>query len=314
MIEIKTIREFLGLTKEQQGDICRNINTIGNLKQYLVSLNNSPPIEPKWVPCKKCQMKGWVYEVQEERNNADIHASQIHKCLKALVYSCTDKVNEGKRNVSAEARLTFDHGHSLHHMLQGYGKKGAWGAPIDYSSEVAILPDADEAERKGERVLEEAIKYQVRSSVDAVLWSYIVHNVRDLGSVNIRLLHEYKSIHPGRIKKGGGLYGGFADLQSPQISHKQQAHIYMQCLNIPLTVFLYYNKGDDTIAEFVMPYDPIMWGFIKKKILKVHDYADSNQLPPWHETSAILDSSECNYCEYAHICNPPLVELGVKTK
>jgi len=315
LVEITTIKEFLELTKEQQGDICRNLNTVATLKNYLKSLNDKvEETQSTWIPCRNCNMLGWVYNEPEVRNNADIHASQIHKCIKSLVYSCTDKVHEGKRNVSPESRLTFDHGHSLHHMLQRYGKKGAWCAPVDYSPEVAILPDADEAEKRNERILEEAIKYGIRSSVDAVLWKYTVHNIRDLGTINIRLLHEYKSIHPGKVKKDGGLYGGFSDLRGPQPSHKQQAHIYMQCLNIPLTVFLYYNKGDDTIAEFAMPYDPITWGFIRKKILKVYEYVDNDKLPPWHETAAFLDNSECNYCEYLTICNPPLVELGNKSK
>ncbi len=89
------------------------------------------------------------------------------------------------------------------------------------------------------------------------------------------------------------------------IDHKRQAVVYMKCFNIPITVFLYYNKGDDNIAEFAMPFDLLTWNTVKGKIERVLHYVNENKMPDWSETSAVLNPSECLKCEYANICKPP---------
>jgi hypothetical protein len=306
MVEINTIKEFYSLTSEQRGDICRNLNTVTRLKGYLETLNE--PITPKpaeWVPCKKCESRGWVVDSYEERNNADIHASTIHKCLKYIWFSCSGYASQKASKVTPESRLIFDHGHALHHMLQTYGRKGAWGPPIYYQPEVAILPNAEEAQAKKAHVLEEAIKYRIRSSVDAVIWKYHVSNVRDLGDVYIRIGHEYKSIGPGRPKKDGTLFGGYADLKGPKVEHKQQGSIYQHCLNLPIMVYIYYNKGNDQIVDFPVPYEALTWNYVRGRIDKVLSYVDKEEAPPWEFTSSFLDATECKTCDYLHICDPP---------
>jgi len=305
MIEINTIQDFYALTREQRGDICRNLNTVGRLKEYLKSLNEPKPVSNDWKPCGKCGMKGWVMEEHEERNNADIHASQIHKCLKNLWYGCTDYVAQRKAIVAPELRLIFDHGHMLHHMLQSYGKKGAWCDPQYYHAEVPIVPDAGEARERKAHILPDAIKYRIRSNPDAIIWKYIVHDIRGLGDVCIRLMHEYKSISPGFANAEGKLLGGYAGLTGPKKEHKQQGMIYLKCFDIPLIVYIYYNKGNDQIADFPVPFDHLTWNMVRGKIDKVLDYAEKQEMPPWEETSAILDSSECKTCDYVDICNPP---------
>lgn len=306
MLEINTIQDFFALSPEQRGDICRNIKTVDRLKDYLRSLNikkEAPP--PQWIPCKKCETKGWVYEEHEERNNADIHASTIHKCLKHIWYNCAGYSDQAINNITPEGRLVFDHGHALHHMFQSYGRRGAWGSPSDYQAEVTILPTEIEAIEKKTHVLPEAIKYRVRSSVDAVLWKYVVPNVRGLGDVSVRLIHEYKSIGPGKPKKDGTLFGGFADLKGPKVEHKQQIAVYQHCLNVPIAVVIYYDKGFDRFADFPVPYDSITWNYVRGRIDRVLQLADTNTIPPWEETSAVFNPSECSYCEFAHICKPP---------
>lgn len=308
MLEINTISDFYLLSPEQRGDICRNIKTVDRLKIYLQSLNNQPIKEkdPSWIPCKKCEKRGWILDEKEERrNDADIHASQIHRCIKNIWFSCTPYVFERKSNVDSKGRMIFDHGHMLHHMLQGYGKKGAWGDPKFYQDEVKIYPSYSEAKENGAHELPEAVKYHVRSSVDAILWRYIVPDIRGIGDVSVRLIHEYKSISPGKPTKDGGLYGGYASLKGPKPEHKQQASIYMQCFNVPITVFLYYDKGGDQIAEFPVPYDQLTWNIVRGKIKKVLDYVERNEMPPWEVTDAVLNPIECTRCEYFDICKPP---------
>jgi len=308
MLEINTIQDYFSLSSEQQGDICRNIKTVERLKGYLQTLNNPKPTEdkpPEWVPCKKCETRGWVLDEHVARNNADVHASTIHKCLKYIWYGCSDYANQGVSNISPESRLIFDHGHTLHYMLQSYGRKGAWGAPVDYQPEAVILPDEQEAIERKAHVLPEAIKYRIRSSVDAVLWRYIVPNVRGLGDVSIRLIHEYKSISPGRPNKDGTMYGGYAGLNGPKPEHKHQATIYSHCFNVPIVVFVYYNKGNDQLIDFPIPYSSVTWNYVKSRIEKVLRFVDEGVPPPWEYTSAIMNPAECNTCDYLHICNPP---------
>ncbi len=308
MIEINTISDFYSLTPEQRGDICRNIKTTERLREYLDTKqeDKEDEQEPTWVPCKKCDKRGYVLTNNEERrNNADIHASQIYKCMKNLWYSCTPLVDQRIDKTDTKTKLTFQHGHMIHHMLQNYGRKGAWCNPEFYQDEAKIYPTIGEAVANNAHQLPEAFKYRVRSSVDAVIWKYKVPNIRGIGDVNVRLIHEYKSISPGRPTKDGKLYGGFASLTGPYPDHKQQASLYMQCFNVPITVFLYYNKGDDSIAEFAFPFNLLTWNMVRGKITKVLDYVDRNEMPPWEETSAVLNELECTKCEFLQICKPP---------
>ena len=64
-------------------------------------------------------------------------------------------------------------------------------------------------------------------------------------------------------------------------------------------VFLYYNKNDSSVAEFVHVFDERRWDAIVKKLDMVRDHA-FREVPPdqeagWH----------CSNCKYKGICKPP---------
>ena len=78
-----------------------------------------------------------------------------------------------------------------------------------------------------------------------------------------------------------------------------QATNYLKCLDIPVMLFLYYNKNDSSMAEFLYEFDPRRWAAIEKKLNKVRECAfreiEPEQEAGWH----------CSNCKYKGTCKPP---------
>ncbi len=311
---ISSIQQFLTLTPEQQGDILRNIKTKEKLEEFLEKRNDKKKRGGSYsFACGNCEGKGEI-EV-EERNNNDLHASAIHSCKKRLLYDIKGMSYLAVIRNSPRLQLIFDHGSYLHEMLQGYGARGAWCPKENYKAEMKILPNEEEAIRKGQPVLPLAIQYQVRSSVDAILWGVEVPGVRDIGTVTINIVHEYKSISSR----------GYDYLRAPKPAHLQQASIYSALYDIPIVVFVYYSKDDDRIMDFPCRFDPFLWAEVEHKITDVLSYKDSEEEMPWEKTSAHSDPEECygklrdgeqimSPCPYYATCKPPVTPPSRKEK
>lgn len=296
MLEINTIQEFMELPAEHRDSILRSINTKQRLENHLLSFNEKKEKseEPHYKKCKRCDTTGWI--LVEPRNAKDIHASQIHKCVKKLWYDCSGYTDKAEQNVSAQGRMIFDQGHAIHDMLQRYGESGAYCEKNFYQAEVPIVPDEEEAKSKGVHILPVAKEYRIRSFVDAINWRVILPDVPEVGDVAIRILHEYKTI--GRT--------GYSALQRPKPEHVMQAMVYCACFCIPVVTFVYFDKDRCQIADFNIPFDPYVWGVVSTKIKTVLGYVDRGEMPPWDVTAAVQNPTECLECEYYNYCNPPI--------
>ncbi len=300
MLVIRTIADFRSLSQPHQVEIQQALRTKERLEEWLVGLNRKrppapPSMHPGWLRCKGCMdSPGWV--PLRERNNADIHPSQVNACVKAIWYACsgfTDPksgelvpyANFLEKNIPAKLRMIFDLGHAWHHTVQGYGESGAWG-DCGYKAEIEIDPDDDKQPI--------AQRYWIRGSLDAELDHYIV-TTPSLGQVSIRVIHEYKTISSG----------GYTKLTKPKPEHKWQAMMYAAVRDVPLLVFLYINKDNSQLADYVIPFDDMLWQEIALKIDTVQYWADQGQPPPWELTSAVKDKAECRECGFRKICNPP---------
>lgn len=303
MLEINTIKDFLSLPTNVRDDIQKAIRAKDRLDDFLRSQNHSanrPIITPHWEACKKCtkwNQPGWVWVEEHKRDNSDIHPSQMDRCLKSIVYACSGQADNLERIIEPRFQQLLDLGTAWHSVMQGYGKSGAWGNPEVYHPEVSIDPDA--VDINGNPVHELASYYWIKGHVDAIIDRYEV-NVPGLGPIAIRLVHEYKTIN----------INGFSKLNRPKPEHKMQATIYSAVFDIPIVVYLYTNKDDNKMADYPVPFDHTIWNDVINKINKVQDYTEANQLPPWEETSAVLNPMECGECGYRRLCQPPLKKLG----
>ena len=305
MIKVHSIADYNNLPEPQRLALQYSIKCKDRLKDW-IRKRNSQPAAPRtqdnhWVRCKRCiehvgvcackadGHEGWV-EAEPERDNSGVHPSGVTNCLKALYYACSGRASEHHRFVDPDLQFIFDMGHGWHYVVQNfYGKKGAWGAPESYHPEVAIDPSED-----GQWVLGK--QYWIRGSVDALLDDYRV-DVPGMGEVSVRVVHEYKTIGADGYKK----------LTKPKPEHQWQATIYSAVLDAPLVVFLYVNKNNSQMVDFVVPFNQKLWDEeITKKILAVQSYVTAQSDPPWEITSAKLSPRDCFECGYKNICKPPL--------
>lgn len=310
MLELNTIADFQALPLALQAEVQKALRVKDRLDDFLRSLNNKKPptlITPgEWVECSRCKgHPGWVWselEPEEERDNSDIHPSQINKCLKNLYHACNREAGELEEFIEPRMRLVFNIGHAYHDILQHCGRKGAWGDPKYYHPEAKIDPDA--VTHDGNPVLPLAAHYWIRGSADALIDRYEVPNVPGIGDLAIRLVHEYKSMKSGEWGK----------LTRPKPDHKYQATIYAAVFNVPLVVYLYVNKDTQYISDFPVPFDHLIWNEVVQKIDMVKYYVESGIMPPWEETSAVKNPQECMECGFRKLCAPPVARANASRR
>lgn len=314
MLEILTINDFQILTPPQQSAILKEMKTKTRLDSYLQGLNkkkkkNIGSRAPFWVSCHHCKGSGRPGEIKIiPRDNTDIHPSSIIRCIKKLWFDCstydwvdpqTGVVSQkswadlGVDNVHPRLRRIFDFGSAWHEVIQGYGSRGAFGPKKNYLPELKIDPDNGYCNR--------AEALWIKGAVDAVLDPYVLE-VPGMGTVAIRIIHEYKTIN----SRGYGL------LKKPKTDHVWQAAIYSYVLDIPIVVYIYLNKDNQQMSEFALPFNQPLWTTIEEKIEYVQELVETKQSPPWEKTSAVLTPSECTECPYLQYCQPP--QQAVKTK
>lgn len=306
MLEINTISQFLELPTQLRDEIQKAIRAKDRLDNWLRSQNKRigidlPKMEPHWETCTRCKpwgQPGWVWREEHERDNSDIHPSQIDKCLKALWLSCSGYDEQLEEIIDPRLRQLFDLGSAWHLVMQGYGKRGAWGDPALYHPESTIDPDATTFDDHPIHPL--ATQLWIKGHVDSVIDRYIIDHVPGIGPVSIRLIHEYKTIN----------VNGYSKLTRPMAKHKMQATIYAAVFDIPIVVYFYTNKDDNKMADFPVPFDHTIWNEAVSKIVQVQSYVNSGQVPPWELTSAVKNQSECMECGYRKTCQPPLKQLG----
>lgn len=306
MLEINTIAQFLALPTQLRDEVQKAIRAKDRLDNWLRSQNKRvgvelPEIEPHWETCSKCKpwgQPGWIWKEKYERDNSDIHPSQIDKCIKALWLACSGYDEQLEEIVEPRIRQLFDLGSAWHLVMQNYGKSGAWSGSDLYHPESTIDPDASTFDEQPIHPL--ATQLWIKGHVDAVIDRYIIDNVPGIGPVSIRLVHEYKTIN----------INGYSKLTRPLPKHKMQATIYAAVFDIPIVVYFYTNKDDNKMADFPVPFDHTIWNEVVAKIIQVQNYVNNEQVPPWELTSAVKNQSECMECGYRKTCQPPLKQLG----
>jgi CRISPR/Cas system-associated exonuclease Cas4 (RecB family) len=302
MLEINSIQHFLSYPPEIQTEIRSALKTKDRLENWLRSQNKKagqtikPANAAHWEPCSKCApwgQPGWVWK-EQDRDDNDIHPSQINKCLKILWYACNDYTEQFEEYIDPRLRMIFDIGHGWHNVMQNfYGKRGAWCDPEHYHAEVRIDPES--ANPDGSPKWPVANDYWIRGSVDGLIDNYYIVTP-SLGDVSIRVVHEYKTINSAN----------FAKLNRPKPEHKWQATIYSVCLDVPIVVYVYTNKDDCKMVDFPVSYDHGIWNEVSIKIRRVQELTNSERQPDWGETSAVLNPRECMECAARKFCQPPL--------
>jgi len=184
---------------------------------------------------------------------------------------------------SPRMRKLLDTGSAVHAQLQGYLEVIADKSEGDlqFAPEADINPDVNPI----------AMQMDISGHTDGIIL------IKD-GPDVVRFGLEIKTIADAGYKKTSG----------PHQEHMMQGTIYQKCLDLPLMVFLYYNKNDSSVAEFIHVYDERRWEAIVKKLDMVREHA-IKEIPPEQEVGW-----NCKNCKYKAICKPPQRGRAANTK
>lgn len=212
---------------------------------------------------------------QEERPRpAGIHASEVSKCMRRMAYTITG--TERVRKVPAVWYRRLRAGQMSHDMLQeqlaAWAKRiGADHGTVTFEAEVPIHPGIGGL----------AAKWNIYSHADGVI---------SLGGYKVVV--EIKSKSDGEYSK----------MTKPEVDHVEQAHVYMACLGVQHTWFIYYNKSNQNYTAPEPPYfidfDPKVWASLEERFEKVLATIAEGNLP--QRTEGIY----CEFCSYGHTCEP----------
>jgi CRISPR/Cas system-associated exonuclease Cas4 (RecB family) len=199
------------------------------------------------------------------------HPSELAGCSRAIYYSFTGAPRVSK--IPPALRMTFDQGHKIHDMLQGYFEK-YYGS--DFQREVAIKT-----------------AHPILGSCDGVI------QLRP----DLRVGIEIKSAKQGSYKEVLRK-GAYPD-------HIMQANIYAACLKLPFIHILYVNKNGEldkkkdvqlAIHDIRIDFDPQLWALVESKMIYIKECASKKEPPPQDI------SYKCPRCPYFEVCQPKLKE------
>lgn len=271
IVPLHTIDQWMQVDHRLRPLIMMELKVKEKLQRFLGNLSKGPaPTEAKWVPCSKCDKKGWVLK---EPRYPGIHPSQLpHPCM-LKVWNEMMGV-EGREKIEPRTQLIFDLGHAVHHMMQTYGAHGAWGDTL-YKPESKLTGEI--------QPLAEELMIEGSADAENII---VVDNIPNAPIYEVGTVHEYKTINSKAFEK----------LTRPKPEHKQQATIYAKVLNRPVVVYLYFSKNDSNLADFPVEFDPVQWSTLENKARLLVQHFDAGQPPP-AETGF-----HCQQCPYAYGC------------
>jgi hypothetical protein len=213
----------------------------------------------------------------EKGRKPGIHASEISKCQRKMVYSLmgTERIVSA-RNVNMQDR--FDVGTAMHAVIQKqFYEMCDWlGGGITFEDEAKIHPGLGGV----------AEKWNMHSSCDGIFTFW--HNCQPYLRVGLE------------IKTQSG--PEFEKLKEPFDDHKEQGCMYMKALDIPLIWFLYYNKSNSNYtpseAPYLLQFNSVLWGQLEQRFQAATCMANDKHLP------AKQEGMPCSWCPFAYTCKP----------
>lgn len=212
--------------------------------------------------------------IQDRDVDGMFHPSSVGGCRRRLSYALVRETP--KHRIPTKLRRTFQHGHSIHEMLQRWMHK-AFNADIGeyectFEDEVSITRTAI------------AVKHNIAGSADGLI-------TLTRGDDVIRVIYEAKSASNS----------SWSGVGSPMPKHVTQANIYATCLEASHILFDYYNKDKDVHKYFLVERDDAKWLATVDELNSVVDRLNQGELMDREP-----NSFECKTCQYYHVCQPEL--------
>lgn len=263
-MELKTIADLRRARPEHVVALQKTFSFVEDFKAFLVKHRNrrSSEDEVKTVECRSCEGTGEVTIYPRRTHVAHPSSFSPYACLQRIWYDIMGDLEEIS-NFDASLLLTFDHGHSVHDMLQTAAHK----------------------------MYGDAFKSEVRVYIDEWLTSGSADGVFDFKA--LRFGWEIKTINDR----------GFKDLSGPKTQHRWQAHAYMKGLDLPFMLFLYFNKDTGQMMEYWLNFNDTTWELVEGMLKEVFDADDSTGPGPYRPNGGgKINKFACKDCVYNHGC------------
>ena len=235
-----------------------------------------------------------VVDYAEDTRAAGIHASEMSKCRRRLVYGIlgTERRPDVEK-VNANMKLRFRTGTAIHAMLQSdFTRMAAWytttyqaqGYSLTFEKELSVKPDKQAL----------AYKWGIHSSCDGCFTFWRWDPTAGSWLPYLRVGVEVKTSSAGMYEKR----------TKPEPDHAEQTCLYQACLDLPLMWVFYYNKSNSNYttpnAPWLFKFDSNLWEReLEARFSQAHQEARSGQLPER------APGIHCDWCPFRYTCQPP---------
>lgn len=233
-----------------------------------------------------------------------IHASEMSKCMRRLVYSImgTERRPDAQ-STKANMKLRFRTGTAIHSMIQcDFKRMAEWytknyqhlGWALTFESELPVRSHLQEV----------AKAWDLSSSCDGAFTFW---------RQNREMPPSYGYAWDPYIRVGLEIKTSSApqyeERKRPEADHLEQTCLYQATLDLPLMWVLYYNKSN---SNFTTPFSPWLFKFdrtlwereLEMRFAKAHHQAETQQLPDRTE------GMHCGWCPFSYACQPKVLTKG----
>jgi CRISPR/Cas system-associated exonuclease Cas4 (RecB family) len=235
-----------------------------------------------------------VIDYGESTRAQGIHASEMSKCLRRLVYGIVGTERRADAdNTDANMKMRFRMGTALHAMLQSdFHRMAKWytkmyqhsGFALTFEDELAINPKLQQV----------AYEWGLNSHCDGAFTFWVL-----MGGEWIPYLRVGVEIKSSSAPQ-------YESRRKPDADHAEQTCLYQACLDLPLMWVLYYNKSNSNFtgprAPWLFEFNSHLWEHeLKARFYEAYQHAGNQSLPDRTE------GKHCSWCPFSYTCRPSVI-------
>ena len=268
---IETLADFQSLPRSEQKGLLDRLSKLPELINEHI----------RWLQDQVVYGLSGALDMGQSRRTKCLHASSagyyLEKCPRMAWY---DLQGTPKDPPSVETQRIFHTGHAVHAQVQAYLL--SWSKRCEDCEKATILTPPSTMLNLVTEVSFWDQGLLLSGHCDGV--GYIQDEVQGLVKIGV----EIKSMKQEIYRKAEKAQRAFS-------YHLPQACVYGYQLDLPITIFLYFNKNTSDMLAFPVAHDPKMWEQIENCLLEA---------AAWKTAPPRQVGFHCRDCDYNRHCKP----------